>query len=277
MRLNNRNAYAARSVATFFLALAIIALPKAAYAADDSSVGLYMFHISSESTEAGVAALDFSQPLQVTLRSADLLGLYKQLEKTNAHEVALSEETITLTLPLETTFQSSATAQNQNASWVIDYDETSVFELVTEFREDADRVANLATINRFVSDNIPEKSYRNGFDIASQVAEHGEGDCTEHAVLATAVSRALGIPSRVALGVLLVFSEGKMHAYGHARSELFVNTQWQVADATLPLENEKIDGVYYLPISLFDNEGPGYLMQMVQFAKLQPTKITLPR
>jgi hypothetical protein len=68
---------------------------------------------------------------------------------------------------------------------------------------------------------------------ADYVARHLEGDCTEHAMLAAAMCRAEGIPSRTAVG--LVYAEtrrGPVMAF-HMWSEVWVRGQWIPIDATL--------------------------------------------
>jgi hypothetical protein len=63
---------------------------------------------------------------------------------------------------------------------------------------------------------------------ALEVLRTRVGDCNEHATLATALLRALGIPARIAVG--LVFSRGKF--FYHAWSEAYVG-EWISLDPTL--------------------------------------------
>jgi len=55
-------------------------------------------------------------------------------------------------------------------------------------------------VNRFVFDWITEKDYTVGFATALEVAHTPRGDCTEHGVLAVALLRKLGVPSRGVMG-----------------------------------------------------------------------------
>ncbi|MEB3287082.1 MAG: tetratricopeptide repeat protein [Vampirovibrionales bacterium] len=57
-------------------------------------------------------------------------------------------------------------------------------------------------LRRWVYQNIENKSYDIGFASASQTLQNKSGDCSEHAVLLSALLRALKIPSRVAVGLL---------------------------------------------------------------------------
>ncbi len=63
---------------------------------------------------------------------------------------------------------------------------------------------------------------------ALEVLRAGVGDCNEHATLATALLRALGIPARIVVG--LVYTRGKF--FYHAWSEAYVG-EWLSMDPTL--------------------------------------------
>ena len=64
--------------------------------------------------------------------------------------------------------------------------------------------------------------------MATEVLKSKRGDCNEHTMLYTALARAAGIPTRIALG--LTYKDG--YFYYHAWPEIFV-TQWIAIDPTL--------------------------------------------
>ena len=66
-----------------------------------------------------------------------------------------------------------------------------------------------------------------GIPSALEVLGTMRGDCNEHATLATALLRALGIPSRIATGV--AYQDG--YFYYHAWVEYW-NEQWRTLDPT---------------------------------------------
>ncbi len=66
--------------------------------------------------------------------------------------------------------------------------------------EGASRWELARRVNRFVFDWITEKNYTVGFASALEVAHTPKGDCTEHGVLAVALLRRLGVPSRGVVG-----------------------------------------------------------------------------
>lgn len=81
-------------------------------------------------------------------------------------------------------------------------------------------------INDWVYENLkkaPTVSIPNALD----VLQTAEGDCNEHAALFTALARASGIPTKMALGV--VYLDGKF--YYHAWNEVFVG-RWITVDPT---------------------------------------------
>lgn len=66
---------------------------------------------------------------------------------------------------------------------------------------------------------------------ALEVLESKEGDCNEHTVLYTALARAVGVPTRIAIG--LVWSEDLNGFYYHAWPEVYAAGGWTWIDPTL--------------------------------------------
>jgi Transglutaminase-like superfamily len=83
-------------------------------------------------------------------------------------------------------------------------------------------------IQNWVYKNIRDKNFKVAFAAANEVARNLTGDCTEHAVLAAAMCRAVGIPSRVVVGLIYV---EKQSAFGyHMWDEVYVNQRWVAID-----------------------------------------------
>ncbi len=59
-------------------------------------------------------------------------------------------------------------------------------------------------INKWVAQNLRDKNFKAAFAAAGEVARNLTGDCTEHAVLTAAMCRAVGVPSRVVIGLVYV-------------------------------------------------------------------------
>jgi hypothetical protein len=115
-------------------------------------------------------------------------------------------------------------------------------------------------IERFVFQNLKEKNFATTFAPANEVARTLSGDCTEHSVLAAAMSRAAGVPARVAIG--LVYAEN-LGGFGfHMWHEVHVNGRWVALDSSfdesdvdathIKLSDTSLDGVApfeaFLPI-----------------------------
>ena len=90
-------------------------------------------------------------------------------------------------------------------------------------------------IEHWVFENIRDKNFSVAFAPANEVARNLTGDCTEHAVLAAAMSRAAGIPSRVAVGLLFVDDPKQgLKGFGyHAWHEVYINQRWVALDSTI--------------------------------------------
>ncbi len=90
-------------------------------------------------------------------------------------------------------------------------------------------------IERWVRANMKAVNYTEAMATSDHVAKTLSGDCTEYAMLAAAMCRAQGIPSRTAIGLIYVDSPsfgGPALAF-HMWTEVYVKGQWLGIDATL--------------------------------------------
>lgn len=124
----------------------------------------------------------------------------------------------------------------------IDSDHPAVERLAVSIRDpSADAITLAGKIQEKVYRAIKKKNLGIGFATAGETAESLEGDCTEHAVLAAAIARALGYPSRVVSGIVYVDSgelgssgEGKGIFGFHMWTEIMVAPDiWFPIDAAL--------------------------------------------
>lgn len=86
-------------------------------------------------------------------------------------------------------------------------------------------------LERWVDDNMVNRDFSIGFATASEVMKTKQGDCTEHAVLLAALCRAIGVPARVAMG--LVYLEGAGEFGYHMWTEVHLHGEWYALDGTL--------------------------------------------
>ncbi|OGW57201.1 MAG: hypothetical protein A2Z09_06280 [Nitrospirae bacterium RBG_16_43_8] len=94
-------------------------------------------------------------------------------------------------------------------------------------RHEKDALKKAMLIYEWVYRNI-KKTPTVTIPMATEVLKSKRGDCNEHTMLYTALARAAGIPTRIALG--LTYKDG--YFYYHAWPEIFV-TQWIAIDPTL--------------------------------------------
>jgi len=96
-------------------------------------------------------------------------------------------------------------------------------------------MARMQNAEDFVREYIFGKTLSVGYASALEVATTRQGDCTEHALLLTAIARASGIPSRVATGLAYVprFGDREQVFVPHAWTEAYVDGRWQGFDAAL--------------------------------------------
>ncbi len=121
--------------------------------------------------------------------------------------------------------------------------------------------SNLATAKaeacrRFVHQFIKTKDLDVGFASASEVARNKEGDCSEHAVLLTALLRANGIRARSAAG--LIYAEefaGSQGIFGYhmwAQALLMIDGKWRWVDLDATLPNETPFDATHITLSTTD-------------------------
>ncbi|MGB5410140.1 MAG: transglutaminase-like domain-containing protein [Woeseiaceae bacterium] len=224
--------------------------------ADDSP---YMFEIPVERVAGDNAPLDGAVSAMIDVPDATHIGKSRRVAAVFA---------------ANQTMQSPPDPRHKIASFVVDYDEPEVQQLLLQLRATYGDKPTTSELTDFVFAHIEDKNYLRDFDLASRVAATGAGDCTEHAVLLTALARATGHSARIAVGVLLLEYEDDIGAYGHAWTEIYEGDSWQLADATKPQSEDIVIHPRYLPMITLDDEGPGYTLDFMRLQRLQPSKVS---
>jgi hypothetical protein len=116
----------------------------------------------------------------------------------------------------------------------LDWDDARIKALATEATKKTDDPWKKALLlERWVYDNM-KSSNAVGFPSASQIARDLEGDCRQHALLFVAMCRAVGIPSRTAIGLVYVREPGRSPFFGfHMWGEVWVKGKWVALDSRL--------------------------------------------
>jgi len=87
-------------------------------------------------------------------------------------------------------------------------------------------------IEAFVAKYIENKNLSVGYASAAEVASSRQGDCSEHAVLAAALCRAVGIPAQMVVGIAYVKDfAGRQGFGGHAWTQAYMGSKWVGLDA----------------------------------------------
>ena len=214
-----------------------------------------------------------AQTLHLSLTVADSEALAKRYVDSTVKVVNVDANSIDIVVSRDARFTSEPLAKHLAASFVVDYDEPALESLnaAAAALAPSDQMPSADALATLVFEAIPDKTQERGFDIASQAARAGAGDCTEHAVLLAAVARARGLPARVVLGSVILVSEEASGAFGHAWTEVYVDGEWQLVDATQP-EGEGANA-FYVPISTLGNEGPGYGMALIDGIRTMPSHV----
>lgn len=223
---------------------------------------------------------DADQPItaglaQLTLHVRDPVLVTGALSSIDGIEViAANADTVSIQFVENPTVMGQPDDTFRRNTFVIDFDEESILSLDSILRSTLMEKPSTDNLVSFVYEHIENKNYSRTFDLASRVAESGEGDCTEHAVLLTALARSSGYYARVVFGILIVDTASASFAYGHAWSEIHDGTNWQIEDATMPELGPSIHQVRYLPVAILDDEGPGFSLAMFRAINSLPAKIT---
>lgn len=149
-------------------------------------------------------------------------------------------------------------ARHKAASWVIDFDQAPFVPAWQAALAEVGPKPTAAALTGFAARYLSRKSYDRALDLASQVAKHRSGDCTEHAVFLVALLRKAGVAARAMAGVVLVAFPERVRAFGHMWVEAFVDGRWLVFDAALGKAS-----IAYLPAGELSDEGPGYALDLI--------------
>jgi hypothetical protein len=126
------------------------------------------------------------------------------------------------------------TASNYFINWDNDLVKAHAAKAVAGLPFNASAWDKAVAVERWVKQNMKAFEFTQAMATADNVAKTLSGDCTEYAMLAAAMCRAVGVPSRTALGVVYAPSrDGKPIMAYHMWTEVFAEGQWLPIDATL--------------------------------------------
>lgn len=222
-------------------------------------------------------AEDFKGPLGEKVRftwhsdkTTDILSVLAQYKGIDA--TVTGDGQMQIVASRDASYQGSALEQHSQASFVIDLEEPDTQVFLNDFQTEKQNIT-LKNIKNFVYQYMTDPTYAEGFNIASAVARTRRGDCTEYAMLTTALARFLGLPARYMVGTIIVQEREQISAYGHAWTEVLVDSKWQILDAAMYHPERDFSSIY-LPYGELSNEGPGFTWSLVLLNQLAPKSVT---
>jgi hypothetical protein len=201
-----------------------------------------------------------AQVLRYRLMHKHAAGLQAQLAPW-IHRPEPVEGGVAFSLPAyPVTATPAAEPRHRAASFLIDYTEPAVQALAGPIGQRYGNQPSPGDLEQFVHDYIVHKNSASAFDVASMVAKSRAGDCSEHAVLLTALLRMYGYPARTVTGLYVSLQEPLL-AYGHAWAEYYADDGWTGLDGT---RISPTVGAQHIPLSVVEDESIAYSLGLVR-------------
>jgi len=126
------------------------------------------------------------------------------------------------------------TASSYFINWDNDLVKGHAAKAVAGLTDGATAWDKAVAVEKWVKANMKAFEFSQAMATADNVAKNMAGDCTEYAMLSAAMCRAVGVPSRTALGVVYAPGQGgKPYLAYHMWAEVYAGDQWVPIDATL--------------------------------------------
>ncbi len=248
------------------IVLALVWLASFAHADDVPFIAQFDLELAPDQT------LPLSDKIRFELVSANSEEIAASLAAWQQITVQqIAGDRLLVSMTRQPVFAGEVVDQYTSSSFVIDLEEASTQNFVAGFAKEPGKPFHLDQLTAYVSSYIDQPTYIHGFHIASKVASQRSGDCTEFAVLTTALARSQGLAARLMIGTVILEEEGQVTAFGHAWTEVWHQDKWQIMDAAL--YRAEADKLFYLPAGKLANEGPGFGMALLSAGLLLPNKI----
>ena len=181
----------------------------------ETTAAVYRITIRNDADVASTFSRDDRQ--QVTKVQGNTFELHVKASKDSTGEIAEKEPG----------------AEFLQSSYFITSDDPKVKELARRaVGRETDPWQKALRIERWVRDNMKVTAYE-ALATADHVARTLEGDCTEFSMLAAAMCRAEGVPSRTAIGLIYADVKGAPTFAFHMWTEVWIKGRWIPIDATL--------------------------------------------
>jgi hypothetical protein len=173
---------------------------------------------------------------EATMKHADPHDLFstgtsQQTKSIDAHTAQITVVAIRPDSPQVIVQEAPPAAADRGSSNLIQTDDPVIVKMAKDVAQGESDPWQISTrLETWVHMSMRAKNTGQGFATAADVARNFEGDCTEHAVLLTALCRACNIPARVAIG--LVYSPSDQGFAFHMWNEAWIRDRWIPLDAT---------------------------------------------
>lgn len=154
-------------------------------------------------------------------------------------------------------------------------DDPEIVKLAAAAPADAAPAEVAVALEQTVHKWLTRKNMSSSLASASEVVRSKEGDCTEHAVLLTALLRARRIPARVVVG--LVYWDQFTAFAGHAWTEAWLDGRWIPLDATQADGGIGADHIRLGDSSLADGDAGLITAGIAAWQLLDKAQLTLER
>lgn len=158
----------------------------------------------------------------------------------------------------------------------LDSSDPLIGDLAEKAKGKKKEIAEIAkSLTTFVHGYVDSKNFSVGFASASEVARSREGDCTEHSILLAAMGRAVGVPSRVATGLVYAkrFQGQRDVLVYHMWTQFFVDGKWINYDSALGYEACPADRILFAVSSLNGEDLIESMLPVMEF--IQNLKVRL--
>lgn len=193
-----------------------------------------LFERSLAAAPPGTSELDRSRPWLYRIRSrdADQLSLPSSANQ-KVHRQG--EEWLVEVRPSESMVGEAAPGPEYLAAnrWIeSDHEEIQRFARAAAGSVQQPAAA-MKALEKAVAAHIRDKSLAVGYASALETLRSRSGDCTEHALLLAAAGRAIGIPTRIATGLVFspAFGEAREVFVPHAWTQAWIDGRWMSFDA----------------------------------------------
>lgn len=162
------------------------------------------------------------------------------------------------------------------SSYFINWDNAAVKEhaaqAVARLPRNSTSWEKALAVETWVKANMKAFEFSQAMATADNVAKTLSGDCTEYAMLAAAMCRAVGVPSRTALGLVYApGSGGKPFLAYHMWFEVYAGEQWVPLDATLGMGGVGPGHVKIADHSWHDEKSFAPLLPVLRTLSARPT------